>query len=112
MWVPGVGRLERITFAGPRAELLAEAFFYNDVTGTGAVQSRPRSPATGTRRDSVAPGRPEDLAELRPGTSVLPAAPELPDELARLLDEWAPASDEPGVRLAAVIDGLPARRAT
>lgn len=105
VWVPGVGRLERITFSGPRAEVLAEGFFYNDVTGTGAVQagleSGDRYAAT-----SIAPLAPESLSTLRPGTSVLPAAPELPDELARLLDQWAPASDDPGERLQALIAGF------
>lgn len=105
VWVPGVGRLERITFEGDRAELLADGFFYNDVTGTAAVQPGLR---TGDRylASSVAPPVAEDLGELEPGTSVLPAAPELPDELLRLLDQWAPASDEPGERLEAVIAGF------
>lgn len=105
VWVPGVGRLERITFRGERAELLADGFFYNDVTGTAAVQP---GLVNGDRYTaaSVAPPPVEDLARLRPGTSVLPAAPELPADLARLLDEWAPASDEPGERLAALIAGF------
>ncbi|WP_136708712.1 transglutaminase domain-containing protein [Agromyces sp. H66] len=105
VWVPGVGRLERITFEGERAELLADGFFYNDVTGTAAVQPGLQN---GDRyvASAIAPPPVEDLAGLRPGTSVLPAAPELPADLARLLDQWAPASDEPGERLAAVIAGF------
>ncbi|MEV1130851.1 transglutaminaseTgpA domain-containing protein [Agromyces sp. NPDC049794] len=105
VWVPGVGRLERITFEGDRAELLADGFFYNDVTGTAAVRPGLR---TGDRylASSVAPPVAESLGELQPGTSVLPAAPELPDELLRLLDQWAPASDEPGERLEALIAGF------
>ncbi|WP_448003991.1 transglutaminase family protein [Agromyces bauzanensis] len=105
VWVPGVGRLERITFEGERAELLADGFFYNDVTGTAAAQP---GLETGDHyvASSVAPPRADDLSGLKPGASVLPAAPELPDELARLLDQWAPASDEPGERLAAVIAGF------
>ena len=65
------------------------------MTGTGAVQV---GLASGDRytADRSCPCDARDLVELRPGTSVLPAAPELPEELARLLDEWAPASDEPG----------------
>ena len=61
VWVPGIGQLERITFGGPRAELLADGFFYNDVTGTGAVQvglaSGDEYPA-----QSIAPVRARDLA--------------------------------------------------
>ena len=105
VWVPGVGRLEHITFEGERAELLADGFFYNDVTGSAAVQPGLR---TGDRylASSVAPPAAENLTELEPGTSVLPVAPELPEELSRLLDRWAPASDEPGERLAALIAGF------
>ncbi|WP_448809476.1 transglutaminase family protein [Agromyces bauzanensis] len=105
VWVPGIGRLERITFDGPRAELLADGFFYNDLTGTAAVQS---GLATGDAytASSVAPLAPDRLSELRPGTSVLPPAPDLPDQLSRLLDQWAPASEDPGQRLQALIEGF------
>ena len=54
----------------------------------------------------MAPVEPESLAVLRPGTSVLPAAPELPAGLSRLLDEWAPASDDRGVRLQKMLAGF------
>ncbi|HEU0182026.1 MAG TPA: transglutaminase-like domain-containing protein, partial [Agromyces mariniharenae] len=52
--------------------------------------------------------RPESLESLRPGTSVLPASPAMPDELGPLLDEWAPASGTPGQRLQGMISGLKA----
>jgi len=105
VWVPGTGRLERISFSGERAESLADTFFYNDATGTAAVQVGLRA---GDRyvADSVAPLPPESLGALRPGTSVLPAAPDLPGALAELLDEWAPASLSHGERLQAVIAGF------
>ena len=105
VWVPGVGQLERISFGGPRSELLADGFFYNDVTGTAAVQVGLQSGDSYTAH-SVAPVEPESLAVLRPGTSVLPVAPELPDGLSRLLDEWAPASDDRGVRLQKMLAGI------
>lgn len=106
VWVPGVGRLERIEFAsGQRGATLAEEFHYNDVTGTAGVRS---GLTEGDRYAawSTASLEPVDLASLSPGGAVLPDAPELPDALARLLDEWAPASDPQGVRLAAVIAGF------
>ena len=105
VWVPGVGKLEQIEFEGPRAEALAEGFFYNDATGTAAVRGGLTN-RDGYRSTAVVPAAPESLAELRPGTSVMPPAPELPEELARLLDEWAPASDDEGPRLAALIQGF------
>jgi hypothetical protein len=104
VWVPGVGQLERITFGGDRASALADGFFYNDVTGTGAVQT---GLTAGDRytADSIAP-RSKSLDALRPGTSVLPASPAMPEELGPLLDDWAPASDSPGRRLRGMIEGL------
>ena len=107
VWVPGVGQLERITFGGDRAPVLADGFFYNDVTGTGAVQT---GLSAGDRytADSITPLRPESLESLQPGTSVLPASPAMPDELGPLLDEWAPASGTPGQRLQGMISGLKA----
>jgi transglutaminase-like putative cysteine protease len=105
VWVPGLGRLEQIEFGGPRSAKLAEEFFYNDATGTAAVQSGLES---GDEYSAVAkvPTDPALLGSLRPGTSVLPPAPELPEALAKLLDEWAPALDAPGERLASVINGF------
>jgi hypothetical protein len=105
VWVPGLGRLERITFSDPRAEVLTEGFFYNDATGTGAVRGGLEANDRFTA-ESIAPLAPENIEGLQPGTSVLPPAPELPEELARLLDAWAPASDEPGERLQNVIAGF------
>lgn len=105
VWVPGVGRLERMTFGGPRAEMLTESFFYNEVTSTGAVQ-RPLQSGDRYAATSVVPVDAAELEGLKPGTTVLPATPEMPKELAQLLDEWAPVSDDPGARLQAVIEGF------
>ncbi|WP_344293817.1 transglutaminase-like domain-containing protein [Agromyces neolithicus] len=105
VWVPGIGQLERITFAGPDAVVLTDEYFYNDVTATGAVQ---HGLEAGDRYEAVSkvPVPAGDLTELEPGTSVLPPAPELPPELERLLERWAPASGEPGLRLAQLIGGF------
>jgi hypothetical protein len=105
VWVPGAGRLERIEFAGARQTALADGFVYNDATGTAAVRDGLESGDV-YRAWSVVPAVPAELASLQPGTAVLPPSPGLPDELAALLEEWAPASDAPGERLAAMIDGL------
>lgn len=108
VWVPGIGRLERIEF-GPaesaRAEALAEEFHYNDVTGAAGMRSGLREGDT-YRAWSVASVDEVDLERLRPGAAVLPEGPDAPDDLLRLLDTWAPASDPPGLRLAKVIDGF------
>ena len=107
VWVPGIGQLERITFGGERAAELADGFFYNDVTGTAAVQG---GLTAGDRytADSIRPVPPESLAALQPGTSVLPPSAGLPDEFVPLLQEWAPASGTYGERLQGMITGLKA----
>jgi len=105
VWVPGIGKLERIEFGGPRSDRLGESYFYNDVTGTGAVVGGLRS---GDRylAVSVVPTPPTDLASIEPGTSVLPPLPELPARLGDVLEEWAPPGDPPGERLSKVIAGF------
>ncbi|WP_430646105.1 transglutaminaseTgpA domain-containing protein [Agromyces sp. GXS1127] len=105
VWVPGIGRLERIEFGGPRKGLLDDGFSYNDVTGTAGVRSGLRE-GDAYRADSVAWIEPVDLAALRPGGAILPDSPDPPDALLRLLDQWTRASDDPGVRLAGVIQGF------
>ncbi|GAA1059661.1 transglutaminase family protein [Agromyces bracchium] len=105
VWVPGVGQLERIAFGGPRASDLEDEFAYNDVTGTAGVRSGLRTDDRYTA-DSIAWTDSVDHAGLRPGGAVLPESPDPPDALVRLLDRWTRSSDEPGVRLAAVIEGF------
>jgi hypothetical protein len=102
VWVPGIGRLEEIRFV-PKS--LGEEFHYNDVTGTGGLPGGLDQGDEYVAESMAAPVR-QDYSRLSPGGAVLPEAPELPDELSRLLDEWAPASASQGERLAAVIEGF------
>ncbi|GGI47807.1 hypothetical protein BCL57_002518 [Agromyces flavus] len=102
VWVPGIGQLEEIRFT-PRS--LGEEFHYNDVTGTGGLPDGLHE-GDGFEAESMAAPVGQDLSRLSPGGAVLPEAPELPDELSRLLDDWAPASASQGERLAAVIEGF------
>lgn len=106
IWVPGIGQLERITFRGTDAIARTDAYYYNDVTGTGATQDG-LEPGDWYEARSQVPVPPSDLVGLQPGTSVLPAAPELPDDLERLLERWAPASGgDAGLRLSQLIEGF------
>jgi len=105
VWVPGIGQLERITFRGEEAVARTDAYYYNDITGTGATQDGLEEGDRYAARSKV-PGAALDLVELEPGTSVLPATPELPDELEQLLERWAPAAGEPGLRLSQLIAGF------
>ncbi|TFC81252.1 transglutaminase domain-containing protein [Cryobacterium cheniae] len=105
VWVPGAGQLERITFTGPTRIMRSDSFYYNDNSGTAAV-------LTGlVRGDSyqsvgVIPRAPESLADLRPGSAVLPSPAVLPDELEQALARYVQAGDPPGVQLQAMLDGL------
>lgn len=105
VWVPGVGHLEQVQFSGSRAEQLANEFAYNDVTGTAAVLGG-LTEGDGYRSWSMVVRPVEDLATVRPGTSVLPETGPLPEGLEVLLDRYAPASDTPGARLAGMLAGL------
>ena len=105
IWVPGAGQLERITFTGPTRFARSDSFYYNDNSGTAAV-------LTGlVRGDSyqsvgVIPRAPDSLADLLPGTTVLPSPAVLPDELEQALARYVRAGDPPGVQLQAMLDGL------
>ncbi|WP_395243608.1 transglutaminaseTgpA domain-containing protein [Agromyces sp. MMS24-K17] len=105
VWVPGIGRLERIEFEGTGAAAATEGFVYNDVTGTAAIGSGMLS-GSRYRAWSVAPVAVSDLAGFVPGTSVLPAMPALPTELVTRLETWAPSTLEPGARLQALIAAI------
>jgi hypothetical protein len=107
VWVPGVGQLEQIEFSdkGGRKGILEDGFAYNDTTGTAGVRSGLREGDAYTA-DSIAWVESAELATLQPGGAILPESPDAPDALLRLLDRWTRSSDEPGVRLAAVIQGF------
>jgi len=107
IWVPGAGRLERITFAGSTAVARSDAFFYNDNSGTAAVLT---GLARGDRYQSVAvlPREPEALASLRPGTAVLPPIGVVPDDLEQVFTRYVRPGDPPGIQLTAMLDGLKA----
>ncbi|QTX05137.1 transglutaminaseTgpA domain-containing protein [Agromyces archimandritae] len=104
-WVPGIGALEQIEFAGPNRERLADAFFLDDGTGT-AVASAVLSRGDRYTASSVVPATERDVAELVPGTAVMPASVRAPDEVLRLLDRWTVDATGPGERLAAVVRGI------
>jgi len=105
IWVPGAGQLERVTFTGPTRFARSDSFYYNDNSGTAAV-------ITGLvrgdsyRSEGVIPRSPNSLADLRPGSAVLPAAAVLPDEVEQTLARYVTAGDLPGVQLQAMLDGL------
>lgn len=105
VWVPGSGQLERIEFLGDSATARANAFFYNDNSGTAAVLGGLKEGDT-YRSESVVPRASEALAAARPGTEVLAPIAVIPDGLARALEGYVRVSDPPGVQLGSMLEGL------
>ncbi|PJJ61563.1 transglutaminase-like domain-containing protein [Compostimonas suwonensis] len=104
VWVPGIGQLEQIEFQGPRAERLGDAFYYNDLTGTGVVVGGLAAGDAYSARSIVLPAVGADGAgSLEPGDAVLPALGEVPDELATVLDDVTAGQQTPGGKLAAAL---------
>ena len=107
VWLPTVGKLESVTFDGTDATALRDAFYYNDTSGTAAVV---RGLASGDSYsiDAVVPDQPTDaqLASLEPGTALVPAPRNVPEELTAKLDEYTTGIDGAGRRLVAMLAGL------
>ncbi|MBW8871160.1 MAG: transglutaminase domain-containing protein, partial [Leifsonia sp.] len=106
-WLPGAGQLEQVGFGGPDAGRLAGAFYYNDVTGTGAVTTSLRSGDTYTQESVVKPMLSVDLLEkVQPGTDSVPRPSVIPDELQSVLQKYTAGVSGAGPKLAAALRGL------
>ena len=107
LWVPTVGRLERVDFDGRTAAARRDAFFYNDVSGTAAVLGGLRQ-GDAYRLEAVDPRQPTDdeLAGLTPGTATVPAPQDVPDELSSALEDDVAGVPGPGARLEAALGAL------
>ncbi|MWJ20524.1 transglutaminase domain-containing protein, partial [Clavibacter michiganensis subsp. michiganensis] len=83
VWLPGAGRLERIAFAGDDGGRLADSFYYDDATATGAVIGGLTAGDAYEIEAVVASTPPlEALADERPGDAVAPRPTGVPDEIA------------------------------
>jgi len=107
VWLPTLGKLESVVFAGERAASLTDSFYYNDASGSGAVVSQLRRGDEYSLR-SVVPIQPRagSLGALTPGAAVVPRPRSVPPELSARLDEYTRTVTSPGARLQAMIDGL------
>lgn len=107
VWLPTVGETERVAFAGARASTLADALYFNDVSGTAAV---PAGLAEGDSYtlSAVIPSQPEEseLRTLEPAPVSLPPLEELPEALAAKLESWVVGVAGDGARLVAMLEGL------
>ncbi|MET0713542.1 MAG: transglutaminaseTgpA domain-containing protein [Mycetocola sp.] len=107
VWIPGAGQLAEIRFTGENRAELADTFFYNDVTGSGAVLSG-LAKGDGYRLTSVVTPMPSqaELADIRPGTAELPPFDGAPGALTDRLADYTDGITTPGARLVAMLDGL------
>lgn len=107
IWMPSIGKLESVTFAGPDAVDLRGSFFYNDNSGT-AVVVEGLSAGDSYRLHAVVPSHPTpaQVAGLEPGGAQVPEPEQLPEELALALGDYVGEAQSPGARLQAMIDGL------
>ncbi|MFJ3488375.1 transglutaminaseTgpA domain-containing protein [Leifsonia aquatica] len=106
-WVPGTGQLEQIAFRGGDASTLAGAFFYNDVTGTGALTTALRSGDSYTADSVVKPMvTAAGLEKAEPGSDAVPKPTVIPDELASVLQKYTAGVTGAGAKLAAALRGL------
>lgn len=106
-WVPGTGQLEQIQFYGPHGTNLSGAYFYNDVTGTGAVMASLHDGDTYVA-DSVTPPKlsAAQLAKVEPGSDSVPRPSVIPDELQSTLQKYTAGVTGAGPKLAAALKGL------
>lgn len=107
VWMPTVGKLESVDFAGSRTTTLRDSFFYNDTGGTAAIVGGLRSGDGYTLR-AVVPSEPSEaaLATVSPGASAVPPVTNLPAELEEVLSGYVEGIDGRGNQLLAMLKGL------
>ena len=107
VWLPTVGDLESVRFAGTTGDRQRAAFFYDRATSTGAVVG---GVGDGTRYDlsAVVPDQPTDeqLAGARPGTAAVPAPRNVPDAVRDTVDATTADAETDGAKLLAMIRAL------
>lgn len=107
VWVPTIGKLERIEFEGGHAKSLLEDFYYNRDIDTAAVVGGVSTGDTYSLT-AILPVQPSEssLAQLQPGSVELQPMGVVPDELATTLEGYVAGVVGPGKRLVAMLDGL------
>lgn len=107
VWVPTVGMLEEIRFAGADATELEDGFAFNGTSGT-AVELHGIRPGDRYRLDAVLPNDPglDALAGAVPGSADVPHIADAPEELATTLDGYVQGIQGAGAQLIAAIQGL------
>lgn len=107
VWLPTIGKLERVQFEGTNAKELLGNFYYNRNGDTGAVVGGVTAGDTYSLT-AVLPEQPSlsALSELQPGGAELQPPTSVPDELAHSLEDYVAGIMGPGKQLVAMLDGL------
>jgi transglutaminase-like putative cysteine protease len=107
VWLPTVGQLEQLRFSGEAGPSRLASFYYNAVTGTGAIIG---GLAAGDQYTVVAvdPVQPteSEFSSLRPGPATVPDPQAVPPEVAAQLGEYVGGIDGAGEQLVAMLAGL------
>jgi hypothetical protein len=107
VWLPTVGKFEKVSFSGANSTTLRDDFFYNDTSGTAADIGKL---ATGDSYDldAVIPKQPTmaELSKVDAGSATVPPIGVLPAELNTVLNGYIANATTPGAKLVAMIDAL------
>ncbi|MCU1534191.1 MAG: transglutaminase protein [Glaciihabitans sp.] len=107
VWLPTVGQLQSVSFAGSNAASLRDDFYYNNTSGTGAVIGGV-SPGDRYTLSAIVPPVPTaaQLATLDAGSASVPSLGTVPAQLSVVLNDYVAGVEGQGKRLVAMIDGL------
>lgn len=107
VWLPTVGDLSSVEFTGDDGDALRGRFYFNGLSGTGAVLGGLTS-GDSYRLTALQPTEPTSaqLASTTPGTARVPAATIVPDSVGARLEQYDAGATTPGEQLTAALDGL------
>lgn len=107
VWMPTMGKLERVDFIGKNAKHLLGSFYYNRSSDTAAILGG-MSNGDAYLLTTVVPVQPSvsSLSTLEPGSIELQPSTSVPDELATALEGYVAGVTGAGNRLVAMLDGL------
>lgn len=107
VWMPTIGKLERVDFIGKNAKTLLGNFYYNRNSDTAAVLGG-LSQGEAYSLTTVMPVQPKrsELSTLAPGSIELQPSTSVPDELATALEGYVAGVTGAGNRLVAMLEGL------
>jgi hypothetical protein len=107
VWLPTVGKMEKVTFTGQDSTALRDDFFYNNTSGT-AADVKKLQPGDSYTLTAVIPKQPSftALSKVTAGNASVPAIGTLPSDLNTALNSYTSEASTQGAKLVAMIDAL------